>query len=78
MKFKQLVKLCYNSNNNIRSIKIEAETIEAQKIISSNPHSVVLSSITVPIQNAYEDDELAELEVLGIDIKDDQTLIITI
>lgn len=77
MKFKQIVKLCYNSNN-IRSIKIEAETIEAQKIISSNPHDMVLSSITVPIQSAYGDDELAELEVLGIDIKDDQTLIITI
>ncbi len=39
---------------------------------------MILSSITAPIQQIFDDDELCELEVERFDIKDDITLRVTV
>lgn len=78
MRFQELIRVCYSSDYSIKNIFIEAETVEAKRLISSGPDSVLLSGIGVPIHRALDDESLADMEVLGVKIRDDSTLTIVI
>ena len=65
-------------NTNIRRIYLQASSLEGQMAISSNPERVLLSGVTVGVQQAFDKNELANLEVTGVYIKDEETLTVVI
>ena len=76
MKFEELIRVCHTSDTNIKTIFIEAETKEAKKLISDS--SLILSGIGIPLQQACENEDYNDMEVLGIKIKNDSTLTIVV
>lgn len=78
MRFEELIRVCHTSDTNIKNIFIEAETTEAKRLMVSGPDSIVLSGISIPLQQAGEDENFTDMEVLGISIKDDSTLKVSI
>ena len=78
MKFNEVARKCHTADSNIRYINVKAETFEAQISISSNPDQLLLSAAGYTIQSACESEKLADLEVVSIDIKDEQTLTIVV
>lgn len=80
MQLKTLLHLCYGYKTNVDKITIIAESPEVKKLISnaSKPGDMLLSAITIPIQEAYNDEKLNQFEVIKISIEEIDTLGVTL
>ena len=75
MLLRDLLNLCYHYDSNVSKIKVIGVTATVKKEIS-NSSEVLLSTITIPIQQAFENEKLADFEVSDFGIEDTNTLFV--
>lgn len=83
MKFGELLSKCVkDEHNSIKYINLEIESVEAQKLTASGSNNIIPSGFSAPLRDFNNNDgnneDLKELEVLAIGIKDDSTLNVVI
>ena len=63
-----LVKVCYGSESNISKVKVIAKSTEVKKLISGKNATALVSALIAPIQYIYENNDLADFEVIALDL----------
>lgn len=83
MTYKELIIACQrNYENQIKTVLIEADTLEAEKELSKNNpvteggYKPVTSGAGFPLFSRVRDGALGDMEVISIGIKDENTLVV--